>query len=375
MQKEREVQEARLRALEEQVKQGKIRKQEEKRRKEEADRLAKEQEAKATAQRAELEMARERERQLQLELEGLGEESSDDEGPEYVTPQDSTPTQSQVLPPPEHVPAPEPAEEREPEPEAQHEPEQPASPEVTSPAPHINIEPSSNNPWFNKIGQPAENQATSPSAPPQPSPEVQSTNPFHRLAQQESVKPAFTGARPLEQKSRARPEEDDWSAAGSDFDDSDDDEDDRPGGGSAKQLASILFGTMAPPRPLSAMDNKPPSQSATPVQDASPKPAEPEEPSAPTAAPPPPPPPPVPAAAPAPSGVPPPPPPAPPAAPPAPPPAPPGVPPPPPAAAPPAPAGAGDRGALLASIQAGKGLRKVQTNDRSTSSTAGRVLG
>jgi hypothetical protein len=29
----------------------------------------------------------------------------------------------------------------------------------------------------------------------------------------------------------------------------------------------------------------------------------------------------------------------------------------------------------LASIQMGKGLRKVQTNDRSTSSSAGRVLG
>jgi hypothetical protein len=29
----------------------------------------------------------------------------------------------------------------------------------------------------------------------------------------------------------------------------------------------------------------------------------------------------------------------------------------------------------LQSIQMGKGLRKVQTNDRSTSSTAGRVLG
>ncbi|KAF5859733.1 actin organization and endocytosis protein, partial [Aspergillus alliaceus] len=52
---------------------------------------------------------------------------------------------------------------------------------------------------------------------------------------------------------------------------------------------------------------------------------------------------------------------------------PPGIPPPP--APPAAPAGASDRSALLASIQAGKGLRKVQTNDRSTSSTAGRVLG
>ena len=40
-----------------------------------------------------------------------------------------------------------------------------------------------------------------------------------------------------------------------DSDDSSSDDDDAPQGG-AKQLASILFGTMAPPRPLSAMDNK-----------------------------------------------------------------------------------------------------------------------
>ncbi|KAF7184555.1 hypothetical protein CNMCM7691_005677 [Aspergillus felis] len=67
-------------------------------------------------------------------------------------------------------------------------------------------------------------------------------------------------------------------------------------------------------------------------------------------------------------------------APPAPPPGPPppSGPPPPPAppvaGGPPAPAGAPGHSALLASIQMGKGLRKVQTNDRSTSSSAGRVL-
>src|SRR5699024_3145065 len=119
----------------------------------------------------------------------------------------------------------------------------------------------------------------------------------------------------------------------------------------------------------------------TPVQgapSASPKAAEPEgEPPALGAVPPPPPPPPAPApaASSGDSGLPPPPPPAPPAAPPAPPPAPPGVPPPPPAAPAAPPAGGGGRGALLASIQAGTGLKKVQTNDRSANPSAGRVLG
>ncbi|KAL3246695.1 hypothetical protein ABHI18_012635, partial [Aspergillus niger] len=140
----------------------------------------------------------------------------------------------------------------------------------------------------------------------------------------------------------------------------------------AKQLASILFGTMAPPRPLSAMDDKTPSKSSTPVQDSPATPTPPTEAAeSPAAVPPPPPPPPAPApAVPSPSAAaPPPPPPAPSMAPPVPPP---GVPPPP--APPAAPTGGAGRGALLASIQAGTGLRKVQTNDRSTSSSAGRVL-
>ncbi|KAF4209239.1 hypothetical protein CNMCM8980_005091 [Aspergillus fumigatiaffinis] len=238
--KEKEAQEARLRALEEQVRQGKIRKQEEKRRKDEAERLAKEKEAALAAQRAEIERARERERQLQLELEGLDEESSsDDEGPANITPQDSTPTQSQLLPtvtPAAPVSAPE--------------SEQPAGPEDTSSqAPPVSFSPEteSKNPYFKITHQAADTQVVSPPPAPQanvtsPKADVHSTNPFHRLAQQESSKPAFTGSAPLERKSRARPEaDDDWSAAGSEFDSSDDDDDERPGGGSAKQLASILF--------------------------------------------------------------------------------------------------------------------------------------
>ncbi|KXG47593.1 protein of unknown function DUF1720 [Penicillium griseofulvum] len=376
-QREKDAQAARLRALEEQVRQGKIKKQEEKRRREEASRQAKEQEAGLAAQRAELEAAKERERQLQRELEGLDESSSDDEGPADITPQYSTPTQSQTLPTPPPVPTialPEPAA-----PESV--PSEVSSPESSRGLPATTPDAESKNPYFKNMGQPSEpTHATSP-------PTAQSTNPFHRLTQQEPIKPTFTGAAPLERKTRVRPEEDDdWSAAGSDFDSSDD-EDDRPTGGSAKQLASILFGTMAPPRPLSAMDDdKSPSKSATPVQESPvappppppatlpPVPAIPgsgdavSPPAAPSGVPPPPPPPPPPApGAGAPSMPPPPPPGGAPSAPPPPPPA--GIPPPP---APPA-AGAG-RGALLASIQQGKPLRKTQVNDRSTSSSAGRVL-
>ncbi|KAJ5092161.1 hypothetical protein NUU61_007031 [Penicillium alfredii] len=387
-QKEKEAQEARLHALEEQVRQGKIKKQEEKRRKEEADRQAKDQESKLAAQRAELEMAKERERQLQRELEGIDESSSDEEGPVNITPQDSTPTQSQVLSAPPPVPAisePEPVPEPEPEPVPSS---QASSPSETRAVPAATPDAESKNPYFKKLGQPAD--ATSPPAA------VQSTNPFHRLTQQEPVKPTFTGAAPLERKARTRPEDDDdWSAAGSEFDSSDEDEE-RPGGGSAKQLASILFGTMAPPRPLSAMDeDKPSSNSATPVQEspvAPPPPppvavsppavpeTQPEDLASPPTGAPPPPPPPPPGGAPS---IPPPPPPG--GAPGIPPPPPPGgapaaPPPPPPSSVPPPPAppaaggGGGNRSALLASIQAGTGLKKVQTNDRSQSSSAGRVL-
>ncbi|KAJ5250368.1 hypothetical protein N7489_000778 [Penicillium chrysogenum] len=360
-QREKDAQAERLRALEEQVRQGKIKKQEEKRRREEASRQAKEQEAMLEAQRVELEAAKERERQLQRELEGLDESSSDDEGPADITPQYSTPTQSQILPTPPPVPTiaiPEPAA-----PESV--PSEVSSPESSRGVPAVAPDAESKNPYFKHKAQPSEpTQATSPPTT------AQSTNPFHRLTQPEPIKPTFTGAAPLERKTRARPEEDDdWSAAGSEVDSSDD-EDDRPTGGSAKQLASILFGTMAPPRPLSAMDEDvSPSKYTTPVQES------------PVAPPPPPPatlPPYLPlphlrlphqgelvlllCLRPRPLAE-------PPSAPPPPPPA--GIPPPP---APPAAAGGAGRGALLASIQQGKSLRKTQVNDRSTSSSAGRVL-
>ncbi|EXJ79141.1 hypothetical protein A1O3_08642 [Capronia epimyces CBS 606.96] len=381
LEKEREAAQARLRALEEQVKAGKVKKQEEKARKKAAEKEAKEKEAKLAAQRAELEAAKERERQLQLQLEQLGDSSSDDdEGPEQVTPQESTPATSQVLsstisspPPAPPLPAPSTSNGHE------HTP-------VSSPPTE-----ESKNPYFKKLSLSSEStppvfspppeqhaQPFSPPAPPAPPADLHSTNPFHRMAQQEATKPvtpSFTGA-----QSRRRPEEDEWSAAGSDKGDSSD-EDEPHTSGSAKHLASILFGTMAPPRPLSAMDSKP----STPVQEPVPAPEV-------TGSPPPPPP--MPASS-APSAPPPPPPmpgseapSAPPPPPPipesgafgAPPPPPPfpettaGGPPPPPPMPAPARAGTADIGSLLGEIKKGKGLRHAETNDRSTSSVAGKVL-
>lgn len=345
--KEREASQARARALEEQVRAGKIKKSEEKARKRAAEKETKEKEAKLAAQKAELEAARERERQLQLQLENLDDDSSDDdEGPQQVTPQESTPTTSQVLSPP---------------PSSFSAPPVPASTSSVSDATPLSSPPAeeSRNPYFRKVSSTSESGAptAAPPAPPIPqtqpfsqppaappaTKELSSTNPFHRIAQQQEAE---------QPKSRRRQEEDEWDAD-SDKDDSSDDEGPAPVGGSAKHLASILFGTMAPPRPLSAMDSKP----ATPVQDqplpgafdsssAPPPPPMPNS-GAPAAAPPPPP---MPGSA-APGGPPPPPP----------------MPTGPPKAAPVV-------GALLGEIQMGKGLKKTVTKDRSTASTAGRVL-
>ncbi|KAF2092793.1 hypothetical protein NA57DRAFT_49555 [Rhizodiscina lignyota] len=362
--KEQEEAQARLRALEEQVKQGKMKKQEEKRARQAAQREAKDKEERVAAQRRELEAARERERQLQMQLESLeDEDSSDDEGPQEITPQETTPTASQELPaqPPSAPPVPQPA----------HEPTPPSS--IATPSTSTIASPAA--PPTKMAAATASANATAdttpPPAPPPAPPAAESTNPFHRLTQNDTASVPTA-------RSRARnADEDDWSVVDDDANSSSDDEP-GPTGGSAKQLASILFGTMGPPRPLSAMDEKKsptgrdsPSVAITPASptaSSGPPPAT----ASPSNAPPPPP---------LPSGS--------PSAPPPPPPLPgagaPGGPPPPPplpgAGAPPAPpmpnlpgGGTEKRGALLGQIRSGTGLRKVETKDRSQSSVAGKVL-
>ena len=272
LEKERQASQARLRALEEQVRQGKIKKQEEKRRKQAAEKEAKERESKLAAQRAELEQAKEKERQLQLQLENIGDEdSSDDEGSQANTPQDNTPTSSQFLSrdgsqqPPEQTQSLPTASESvitSPPPDPQPFPSAPSVPPSIAPSAsqRSSFSTESKNPYFKRMSQPAESAAAAPLVS-TPSAGNESTNPFHRLAQQQETSNSQalpplvstpTGTRP----SRARPEEDEWSVVDSTSSSDDEEGPENPTGGSAKQLASMLFGTMAPPRSLSAMDEK-----------------------------------------------------------------------------------------------------------------------
>lgn len=397
LEKEREASQARLKALEEQVRQGKVKKQDEKRRKQAAEKEAKEKEAKLAAHRAEIEAAREKERQLQLQLENLGDDdSSDDEGPQEITPQETTPTNSQVLSRDGSAQPPERSSPTISTPTASEPPTSPPPAPVFAPssAPAlpllsasvpstVSYNGDSKNPFFKKMNQASESAVASSSVT-SPNANVESTNPFHRLTQQQEstnsqfLPPPLTSTPTGNRPSRIRPEEDEWSVVDSTSSSDEEDDADKPTGGSAKQLASMLFGTMAPPRPLSAMDDKQPIESPTspglptPGAALSPPPA-PSMPGTfhdegpPSAAPPPPPPMPS-------SGAPP--------APPAPPPpgmlnAPPAPPPPPPGMPSAAQTGAPkpNLGGLLGDIKKGTGLKKVQTKDRSTSATVGRVLG
>ncbi|KAI1344102.1 hypothetical protein F5Y15DRAFT_365501 [Xylariaceae sp. FL0016] len=382
--KERDAASARLKALEEQVRQGKLKKEEEKKRKKAATAEAKEKEAKLAAQKAEIEAARQRELELQRQLEAMDEDDSssdEDEGPQQITPQASTPTlggsqigsqelERKVTPPPA------------PGPPAMSPPSV-----VTSPP----ADTESRNPYFRMMSQSSESSAAPSTAapaapappPPAPQPEM-STNPFHRMTQEAKAAPAAPVVpQPTGSFSRKRPDTDDEWGSGNEEEDSDS-EDERPAQGAA-QLASLLFGSMGPPRPLSAAGEK--SVTASPAVPTAPfspppPPAAPSgEPTESPAAPPPPPPPPMPESSPA---APPPPPPMPdsgaPGAPPPPPPPIPGMAPP-----PPPPPGAGDMpsppsggsgrpAAFLGEIQAGRALKKTQTKDKSQAAVAGRVL-
>lgn len=338
--KEQQAAADRLKALEEQVRQGKLKKEEEKKRKKAALAESKEKEAKLAARRAEIEAAKQRELELQRQLEAMNEDddsSSDDEGPEQITPQASSPSYK-ATPPRAASPPPVPTV-------------------VTSPP----AESESKNPYFKMMSSPP----SAPPAPPvpaaAPAPAEASTNPFHRMAAA-----APTPVTPSAPKSRRRADSEDWDKSSGD---EDSDDDDRPGGGNAAQLASILFGTMAPPRPLSAAGKD--SASPIPVSSPPPKPmpgneAPPPPPGPPpmpnTGAPPPPPPPmPPSAAAPPPPGMPPPPMGGPP-------------PPPPPSGAPAPPSGGGRPAGFLSEIAMGKSLKKTQTKDSSGAAVSGRVL-
>ncbi|EPE06158.1 actin cytoskeleton-regulatory complex protein pan1 [Ophiostoma piceae UAMH 11346] len=384
--------ESRLKQLEEQVRLGKVKKDEEKRKKKAALAEAKEKEAKLAARRAEIEAARKREEELRRQLESMdADSSSDDEGPEQITPQASTPTLASSQVSDARAPAAAPL--------APAAGESPSSPDDNRPE--------SRNPYFKMMSQSSENSpaatpATVVTPPTNAAPSSDaSTNPFHRMTVNPIVAAAPLAPMPTGPISRKRADTDDdgWGSDTND-DEDDDSDDDRPGGASAAELASRLFGSMAPPRPLSAVGDKgasgSPAQVTSPtVPPPPPAPAPAESPDssdssayadAPTSAPPLPPP--VPSTD-APSAPPPPPPPPPPfgvpaGAPPPPPPPPPpggapGAPPPPPPGPPPPPTAAGGGSKALPSgflgeVQSGRALKKTVTVDKSQASTAGRVL-
>ncbi|CCU77088.1 actin cytoskeleton-regulatory complex protein PAN1 [Blumeria hordei DH14] len=359
--KEREASESRLKALEEQVKAGKLKKEEEKRKRKAAQAEMREKESRLAAQRAEIEAAQARERELQRQLEAIDQDddednlSEDDISEKIITKAPPEPSQGNndinvfKTSPPSPPPLPPPS--------LKLSPTAASTPILSSTTSPVNTptEFETNNPYLTKVAQ----------AEPESISSVQSNNPFHRISQEPATQ---IMVQPTGGRNRARPEDDDWSVVDSDREDESSD-DDGPGVGNARQLASILFGTMEPPRPMSATGGQDISPNNHFTEDFSPSLITPPQ------APP----------LPAPSS-------GPPAPPPPPPPPPPphslisdGAPPPPPLPTPgllnssktSQPHGtttAGRPTALLGEIQMGKTLKKTKTCDKSGASVAGRVL-
>lgn len=279
-------------------------------------------------------------RKLQQERDQLDESSSDDESPQQLTPTKEKPADDSWGAPASKIPSP---------------PAAPPPPPVLGPAvtetqprsqvtENVAAPAETNNPFYRQLGANGSTGSSNITSP-QTSSEV-SHNPFHRLTQPASSTASGPAPTPT-RRSHARQEEDSWSHVSSETEDETDDEDDRGGRPNTAQLASMLFGSMAPPRPM-------PGQGQPGFAPSAPPPPPPPPPGMPMGAPPgPPPPPPLP-----PMGI--------PGAPP--------PPPPPPGGLPPAPAGPPERGALFAQIQGGARLRKAVTNDRSGAS-GGKVLG
>ncbi|KAK6536004.1 actin organization and endocytosis protein [Arthrobotrys megalospora] len=318
----------RVKALEQQGQQEKLRKAEAAKKKAANDERAK----RLAAMRAELERAEAEERRLrEQQQQPEAESSSDDEGPQQITPTKEKPEEAWNAPAPKIASPP-------PPPPAASQTETVAAAET--------------NPFFRKIGSNGSASSSSVTSPQPPSSEV-SHNPFHK----------FTAPAPPPPKipRYGTKDDDDWSVVSGDDNNDADDDDEEVGRKGAAELASQFFGGLGLPR----------ASPATAISPTSPPAFSPTGPSAPPIMgmppPPPPPPPPMPM-----GGAPPPPP--------GPPPPPMGGPPPPPPGGPPIPLGGGgggaDRSGLFAQIQAGasRGLRKTVTKDRSASSTAGRVL-
>ncbi|RAL67978.1 hypothetical protein DID88_008702 [Monilinia fructigena] len=270
--KEREAAQARVKALEEQMKAGKLKKEEEKKKRKALQAETKQQEARLAAQRAEIEAAQARERELQRQLEAIddSDSSDDDEGPEQVTPQVSTPTQgSQKLerkevsppPPPPSIPvivSPVPAA-------AETTSLPPPTPQVTSPviSPPAPADTETRNPFLKKMAQSGE----APTAPTASTASTASNNPFHRLPSQDLPQPAPIQVQPTGNRpSRVRPEEDDdWSVVGSDKED-DSSDDEGPGAGGAHGAPG---GPPPPPPPPPAGMGAPPPPPMPPMGGAS----------------------------------------------------------------------------------------------------------